>query len=72
MFQGLTNLALNGIVGGTVIIGGYMVASKDLSGGDLMSFLSALQMLQKSLATISQMMTVYLKMKIETIKKKIE
>jgi len=29
-----------------------------------MSFLTAVQMLQKSLATISQMMTVYLKMKI--------
>ena len=29
-----------------------------------MSFLTAVQMLQKSLATVSQMMTVYLKLKI--------
>ena len=64
VFQGLTNLALNGIVGGTVILGGMMVGSNDLSGGDLMSFLTAVQMLQRSLATISQMMTVYLKMRI--------
>ena len=29
IFQGLTNLALNGIVGGTVLIGGMMVGSQD-------------------------------------------
>ena len=57
-------MALNGIVGGTVLIGGMMVGSHELSGGDLMSFLSAVQMLQKSLATLSQLMTVYMKMKI--------
>lgn len=64
IFQGLTNLALNGLVGGTVILGGSMVGSNQLSGGDLMAFLAAVQMLQKSLATVSQMLTVYMKMKI--------
>jgi len=35
VFQGLTNLALNGIVGGTVLIGGMMVGSHDLSGNKI-------------------------------------
>ena len=60
-FQGLTNLALNGIVGGTVLAGGMLMGSGSLSSGDLMSFLGATQMLQKSLATLSQIMTIHVK-----------
>ena len=63
-FQGLTNAALNGIVGGTVLAGGMLLGGGHLNSSDLMSFLGATQMLQKSLATLSQMMTVYIKMTI--------
>ena len=63
-FQGLTNAALNSIVGGTVLAGGLLLGGGHLNSSDLMSFLGATQMLQKSLATLSQMMTVYIKMTI--------
>ncbi|NXF90452.1 ABCB8 protein, partial [Eubucco bourcierii] len=52
-FQGLSNLALNGIVLGTIFIGGSLMAGDELSPGDLMSFLVASQTVQRSLANIS-------------------
>ena len=48
-FQGLTNAALNSIVGGTVLAGGLLLGGGHLNSSDLMSFLGATQMLQKSL-----------------------
>ena len=48
-FQGLTNAALNSIVGGTVLAGGLLLGAGHLNSSDLMSFLGATQMLQKSL-----------------------
>ncbi|NWT18128.1 ABCB8 protein, partial [Vireo altiloquus] len=47
-FQGLSNLALNGIVLGTIFIGGSLMAGDELSPGDLMSFLVASQTVQRS------------------------
>lgn len=55
---------MNSIVGGTVLAGGLLLGGGHLNSSDLMSFLGATQMLQKSLATLSQMMTVYIKMTI--------
>uniref|UniRef100_A0A8C3MWH9 Mitochondrial potassium channel ATP-binding subunit n=1 Tax=Geospiza parvula TaxID=87175 RepID=A0A8C3MWH9_GEOPR len=55
-FQGLSNLALNGIVLGTIFVGGSLMAGDQLSPGDLMSFLVALQTVQRSLASISILM----------------
>ncbi|XP_027560235.1 ATP-binding cassette sub-family B member 8, mitochondrial [Neopelma chrysocephalum] len=55
-FQGLSNLALNGIVLGTIFVGGSLMAGDELSPGDLMSFLVASQTVQRSLANISILM----------------
>ncbi|GAB6023584.1 hypothetical protein CHUAL_008355 [Chamberlinius hualienensis] len=52
-FQGLTNFALNGIVLGVMCMGGYMMTTENLSGGELMSFLVATQTIQRSLAQLS-------------------
>ncbi|XP_051784852.1 mitochondrial potassium channel ATP-binding subunit isoform X2 [Erpetoichthys calabaricus] len=53
VFQGLSNVALNCIVLGTIYIGGSFIANNDLSAGDLMSFYVASQTVQRSLANIS-------------------
>ncbi|XP_030348574.1 mitochondrial potassium channel ATP-binding subunit [Strigops habroptila] len=52
-FQGLSNLALNGIVLGTIFVGGSLMAGDELSPGDLMSFLVASQTVQRSMANMS-------------------
>ncbi|XP_025905664.1 ATP-binding cassette sub-family B member 8, mitochondrial, partial [Nothoprocta perdicaria] len=52
-FQGLSNVALNGIVLGTIFVGGSLMAGDALSPGDLMSFLVAAQTVQRSMANIS-------------------
>lgn len=52
-FQGVTNIALNGIVLGMIYCGGFLVTSHGLKPGELMSFLVASQMVQRSLASIS-------------------
>jgi ATP-binding cassette subfamily B (MDR/TAP) protein 8 len=61
-FQALTSLALNGIVGATVAYGGWLVNEQKLTGGDLMTFLTASQMIQRSLAQISQLAAEYVKL----------
>ena len=61
-FQGLTNLALNGIIGGTTLGCGCFVGSGALSSGELMSFMVSAQLLMKNLSTLSQIMTAYVKM----------
>ncbi|XP_074049465.1 mitochondrial potassium channel ATP-binding subunit [Macrotis lagotis] len=53
IFQGLSNIALNCMVLGTLFIGGSLVAGRELSGGDLMSFLVASQTVQRSMANLS-------------------
>ncbi|TWW73807.1 ATP-binding cassette sub-family B member 8, mitochondrial [Takifugu flavidus] len=53
VFQGLSNVALNCIVLGTIFAGGTLIANKEMSPGDLMSFLVASQTVQRSLASIS-------------------
>ncbi|KAF7663883.1 hypothetical protein LDENG_00198350 [Lucifuga dentata] len=53
VFQGLSNIALNCIVLGTIFAGGTLIAGNELSPGDLMSFLVASQTVQRSLASIS-------------------
>ncbi|KAJ3594530.1 hypothetical protein NHX12_003837 [Muraenolepis orangiensis] len=53
VFQGLSNVALNCIVLGTIFAGGSLMAGDELSPGDLMSFLVASQTVQRSLASIS-------------------
>uniref|UniRef100_A0A8C5D1A4 Mitochondrial potassium channel ATP-binding subunit n=1 Tax=Gadus morhua TaxID=8049 RepID=A0A8C5D1A4_GADMO len=53
VFQGLSNVALNCIVLGTIFAGGSLLAGDEMSPGDLMSFLVASQTVQRSLASIS-------------------
>ncbi|XP_044746147.1 mitochondrial potassium channel ATP-binding subunit isoform X2 [Coccinella septempunctata] len=52
-FQAGTNLFLNGMVLGTIYMGGYLLSSNQLSPGELMAFLMASQTIQRSLAQIS-------------------
>ncbi|XP_061835358.1 mitochondrial potassium channel ATP-binding subunit isoform X1 [Nerophis lumbriciformis] len=53
VFQGLSNIALNCIVLGTIFAGGTLISSNEMSPGELMSFLVASQTVQRSLASIS-------------------
>lgn len=53
VFQGLSNIALNCIVLGTIFAGGSLMAGNELSAGDLMSFLVASQTVQRSMANTS-------------------
>ncbi|XP_026229896.1 mitochondrial potassium channel ATP-binding subunit [Anabas testudineus] len=53
VFQGLSNIALNCIVLGTIFAGGTLISNNEMSPGDLMSFLVASQTVQRSLASIS-------------------
>ncbi|XP_053116366.1 mitochondrial potassium channel ATP-binding subunit [Hemicordylus capensis] len=52
-FQGLSNLALNCIVLGTIFLGGSLMAREELTPGDLMSFLVSSQTVQRSMASMS-------------------
>lgn len=52
-FQGLSNVALNGIVLGTLFAGGYLMSGGEITAGDLMSFLVASQTIERSLAQMS-------------------
>jgi len=60
-FQGLANVALNGIVLGVMYMGGYMMSANTLSAGDLMSFLVATQTIQRSLAQLSLLFGQFVK-----------
>ncbi|KAF6767911.1 hypothetical protein AHF37_07128 [Paragonimus kellicotti] len=53
LFQGLSNLALNGIVLGVLYVGGHLISRDELKPGDLMSFLVTTQTVQRSLAQLS-------------------
>ncbi|KAJ6666696.1 hypothetical protein lerEdw1_020420 [Lerista edwardsae] len=53
LFQGLSNLALNCVVLGTIFLGGSLMAGEELTPGDLMSFLVSSQTVQRSMANMS-------------------
>lgn len=61
VFQSLTNLALNGIVLGTLLYGGHLLSNHELTAGHLMSFLVATQTVQRSLAQLSLLYGQYMK-----------
>lgn len=60
-FQGLTNLAINGLVLAVLYMGGNMMEENQLSPGKLMSFLVATQMIQKSLAQLFLLFGQYIR-----------
>ncbi|CAL1270222.1 unnamed protein product [Larinioides sclopetarius] len=53
IFQGLANLALNGIVLGVLCVGGSLMCTSEMTPGSMMAFLVATQTIQKSLAHLS-------------------
>lgn len=53
LFQGLSNLAINGLALVVLYYGGSLLAAKEMEPGDLMSFLVATQTIQRSLGHIS-------------------
>ncbi|CAL8113382.1 unnamed protein product [Orchesella dallaii] len=61
LFQGGSNLFLNGIVLGVMYTGGKLIAAQKLSSGDLMSFLVASQTIQRSLANMSLLFGQYVR-----------
>lgn len=56
VFQALTNLFLNSMVLSTLSLGGYLMSSENISPGQLMAFLVASQVVQRSLAQGSILM----------------
>jgi len=61
VLQGVTNLALNGIVLGTLLFGGHLLAKEEISAGNLMSFLVATQTIQRSLSQLSILFGQYIR-----------
>ncbi|ODM93262.1 ATP-binding cassette sub-family B member 8, mitochondrial [Orchesella cincta] len=61
LFQGGSNLFLNGIVLGVMYTGGKLIAAQKLSSGDLMAFLVASQTIQRSLANMSLLFGQYVR-----------
>nr|CAD7269801.1 unnamed protein product [Timema shepardi] len=53
LFQAGTNLFLHSLVLGTLYMGGQLLSSSRVSPGDLMSFLAAIQVIQRSLGQLS-------------------
>uniref|UniRef100_A0A7G3ARB1 Mitochondrial potassium channel ATP-binding subunit n=1 Tax=Lutzomyia longipalpis TaxID=7200 RepID=A0A7G3ARB1_LUTLO len=49
VFQALTNFMLNGMVASTLLCGGYLMSSNQITAGQLMAFLVAAQGVQRSL-----------------------
>jgi ATP-binding cassette subfamily B (MDR/TAP) protein 8 len=61
LLQGATNLALNGIVLGTLLFGGHLLSKEEITAGNLMSFLVATQTIQKSLSQLSMLFGQYVR-----------
>lgn len=61
VFQAGSNLFLNGMVLATIYMGGFMMSAGTLTGGDLMAFLVAVQILQRSFTQISVLFGTYIK-----------
>ena len=53
MFQGAANLFVNGIVLGVLYAGGQMLINKEIDAGQMMAYLSATQIIQRSFTQIS-------------------
>ncbi|XP_076283158.1 mitochondrial potassium channel ATP-binding subunit isoform X1 [Lasioglossum baleicum] len=61
LFQGGTNLFLNGILLCTLYFGGHLMSTGQLTPGDLMAFLMATQTVQRSLSQISLLFGTYVR-----------
>ncbi|XP_042241922.1 mitochondrial potassium channel ATP-binding subunit-like isoform X1 [Homarus americanus] len=61
IFQAGSNLFLNGIVMGTLYVGGRLMSNNQIKPGDLMSFLVACQTIQRSLAQLGILFGTYVR-----------
>jgi ATP-binding cassette subfamily B (MDR/TAP) protein 8 len=61
LFQGASNIGLNGIVLCTLVFGGYLMSNNEIKPGQLMASLMACQTIQRSLASLSLMTGHYVK-----------
>ena len=53
VFQGMSNLFINGIVLGVLFAGGHMLINNEINAGQMMSYLAATQMIQRSFTQLS-------------------
>ncbi len=53
VFQGFSNFFINSMVLGVIYAGGYMMLNNEINAGQLMAYLTATQMIQKSFAQFS-------------------
>jgi ABC-type multidrug transport system fused ATPase/permease subunit len=53
VFQGLSNFFINSVVLGVIYAGGYMLINNEINAGQLMAYLTATQMIQKSFSQFS-------------------
>lgn len=53
LFQGASNLFVNGIVLGVLYAGGTMLVNKEIDAGQMMAYLSATQIIQRSFTQVS-------------------
>ena len=53
LFQGISNLFINGMVLGVIYGGGYLMSNNEINAGQLMAYLTATQMIQKSFSQFS-------------------
>ncbi|XP_031845301.1 mitochondrial potassium channel ATP-binding subunit isoform X1 [Nomia melanderi] len=61
LFQGGSNLFLNGILLCTLYFGGHLMSTGQLTPGDLMAFLMATQTIQRSLSQLSLLFGTYIR-----------
>ena len=61
ILQGVTNLGLNSIVLATLLYGGKLLSTDEISAGNLMSFLVATQTIQRSLSQLSLLFGNYVR-----------
>jgi len=53
IFQGLSNMFINGVVLGVIYAGGQMLINNEINAGQMMAYLAATQMIQRSFTQLS-------------------
>ena len=53
IFQGVSNLFVNGMVLGVLYVGGQMLINNEINAGQMMAYLTATQMIQRSFTQLS-------------------
>jgi ATP-binding cassette subfamily B (MDR/TAP) protein 8 len=53
IFQGLSNMFINGVVLGVIYAGGQMLINNEINAAQMMAYLAATQMIQRSFTQLS-------------------